>query len=135
MTEASKRKDNVDEANSVPVVLADGQTWWLPKPWLEIRPVFRGGKVVSTYDVVTCGPDLDEMIEAISEAETITAQVVGAASLAAHLLRFHYDLTDEDLDQLLRFRLSDPASLDWVKAVIEVATGRSGPKLSGAGGD
>ena len=44
-----------DEANSAPVVLADGQTWYVPKPWLEVRPVFRGGKPSTAYRVLTCG--------------------------------------------------------------------------------
>ena len=43
--EKSRRKESFDQRNSVPVVLADGQTWHLPKPWLELHPVFRDGKV------------------------------------------------------------------------------------------
>jgi len=131
--EKTRRKPNFDERNSSPVVLADGQTWHLPKPWLELRPVFRDGKPVTAYGLLTSGAELDELVEAIGEAETFRAQVVGAASLAARLLLHHYDLSDADLDELLRFRVSDPASLAWMENVIEIATGQSGPKPSGAG--
>ena len=84
--EASKRKPNFDERNAAPVVLADGQTWFVPKPWLEIRPVFRGGKPVSAYRVLTCGPELDGLVEAIKDADDLDLQVSAVASLAAHLL-------------------------------------------------
>jgi len=131
--EKSRRKPNFDERHSSPIVLSDGQTWYVPKPWLEIRPVFRDGKAVTAYNVLTAGQELDELVDAIGEAETAKAQVIGAASLAAHLLRHHYDLTDEDLDQLLRFRLHDESSLAWVEGIIEIATGQSGPKVSSAG--
>jgi hypothetical protein len=133
--ETTKRKANFDERNAAPVILADGQTWFVPKPWLEIRPVFRGGKPVSAYRVLTCGSELDGLVEAMAEAEDLDSQVIGIASLAAYLLRWHYELTDAELDELLAFRCSDPASLNWLRDVMSIATGRSGPKASRAGGD
>ena len=133
--EKAKRKDNFDERNSAPVVLADGQVWHVPKPWLEIRPVFRGGKAVNAYPVLTSGAELDELVVAIGDCQDLYAQVLAVASLAAHLLTWHYDLADAELDELLAFRRSCPESLDWVREIIGIATGRSGPKASSAGGD
>ena len=133
--ETAKRKPNFDERNAAPVVLADGQTWWIPKPWLEVRPVFRGGRAVTAHRVLTCGAELDGLVEAISDSEDLNGQVMAAASLAAHLLCWHYELTDADLDGLLAFRCGDEQSIDWLKEVFAVATGRSGPKASSAGGD
>jgi hypothetical protein len=133
--ETDKRKPNFDERNSVPITLADGQLWYFPKPWLEIRPTFRGGKAIDSYSVLTHGADLDALVEAISDCEDTGAQVIAAASLAAHLLGWQYNLTDEDLNTILAFRLHDPKSLEWMKAVFDVATGRSGPKVGRAGGD
>jgi hypothetical protein len=133
--EQAKRKPNFDERNAAPVVLADGQTWHVPKPWLEIRPVFRGGKAAAAYRVLTCGPELDDLVEALSESNELDGQVVAVASLAAYLLRWHYELTDDELDQLLAFRCSDDRSLQWLRDVVAIATGRSGPKASSAGGD
>jgi hypothetical protein len=135
LDEKSHRKPAFDEANSASVVLADGQTWYLPKPWLEVRPVFRGGKPISAYRVLTCGAELDALIEALADADDLDAQVIAVASLAAYALRWNYDLSDAELDQLLAFRCSDPASLQWMRDVFSVATGQSGPKASSAGGD
>jgi hypothetical protein len=133
--EPSKRKENFDERNAAPVVLADGQTWLVPKPWLEIRSVFRGGKAVTAYPVLTCGPELDALLEAIGEAESKIDEISFVASLAAHLLLWHYDLADAELDQLLAFRHADEASANWLRQVLEIATGQSGPKACRAGGD
>jgi hypothetical protein len=135
LNEAEKRKPNFDERNSAPVVLADGQTWHVPKPWLEIRPVFRRGKAVSAYPVLTCGAELDGLVEAMSECEDLDSQVVAVASLAAHLLCWHYELTDAELDGLLCFRAADAASVNWLREIFGIATGRSGPKAYSAGGD
>ena len=132
--ERAKRKPNFDERNSAPVVFGDGQTWHVPKPWLEIRPTFRGGKAVASYPVPTYGPEIDALLEAISECEDMVAQITAAASLAAYLLRWHYDLTDEDLDGVLVFRTAAEDPVCWVRDVMAIATGRSGPKRSRAGG-
>jgi hypothetical protein len=135
LDEVAKRKPNFDDRNSAPVVLADGQAWHVPKPWLEIRPVFRGGKAVTAYPVRTCGPELDQLVEAMADADDIFEQVCGVATLAAWLLRWHYELDDADLDQLLAFRRSDERSLQWMRDVMAIATGQSGPKAWRAGGD
>ena len=135
LSEPEKRKPNFDERNSVPVVLADGQSWFVPKPWFEVRPVFRRGKPVGSYLVPTSGPELDGLVSAISDCDDWIEQIVAVASLAAHLLTFNYELQDDDLDQLLAYRAADPASAEWVRDVIDIATGASGPKAYGAGSD
>jgi hypothetical protein len=127
--EKSKRKPNFDERNSAPVVLADGQVWHVPKPWLEIRPVFRSGRAVTAYPVLTSGSQLDELLDAIGGCEDLYAQIAAVATLGAHLLQWHYDLDDRELDQILAFRVADERSLDWLKQIVAVATGRSGPKV------
>jgi hypothetical protein len=135
LDETEKRKRNFDQRNSAPVVLADGQSWWVPKPWFEVRPVFRGGKAVGSYLVPTSGQELDELVEAISDCDDWVEQIVAVASLAAHLLAFNYFLGDEELDQLLAYRAADAASMQWVRDVIGIATGTTGPKAYGAGSD
>jgi hypothetical protein len=135
LDEAAKRKPNWSERNSAPVVLADGQSWWVPKPWLEIRPVFRDGKADGAYPAYGYSADLNRMIERVAESELFVDQVAAVATLAAHLLQSQYDLSDQDLDQLLAYRRNDPESVEWTRLVIEIATGRSGPKVSSAGGD
>jgi hypothetical protein len=133
--ERSRRKTLFDETNSVAVVLADGQTWYVPKPWLELRPGFRDGKAVGAFTVLTYSREVDDLIARLADSQTFVDQMSTVATLAAWLLQFQYDLTDADLDQLLAYRRNDPASLAWARTVIEVATGRSGPKVLSAGDD
>jgi hypothetical protein len=133
--EGQCRKECFDEKNSAPVVLADGQTWYLPKPWLEIRPVFRNGRADTSYPVLSYGPELDALIGAIADCEDGAVQICAVASLGAYLLTTQYQLDDPDLDTLFAFRSGDEGSLEWTRSVIEIATGRSGPKVSRAGGD
>ncbi len=132
--EKERRKPNFDERNSVAVQFCDGSRWWVPKPWLEIRPRFEGGAAQTCYPVYTCGERLDALLEAIGQVDGNYAEIAAAATLAAELLRWHYDLADDELDRLLAFRPADPSSFDWATQVVRIATGRSGPKVAGAGG-
>jgi hypothetical protein len=118
----------------VPVKLADGQEWLFPKPWIQIHASFADGNASSHYPVVTAGPELDELVEAMSQCEDAMAQLSGAATMGAYLLLRQYDLTDRELDQLFAFRLTDPSSWDWAKGVIGVATGQSGMRSFPDGG-
>lgn len=115
------------------MVLADGQSWYLPRPWLEVHAVFDAGAAVGESPRLTYGPELDALIEAIGDCEDNAALLCGAASLGSYLIRVHYELTDQDLDNLFAFRVGDPSSWGWVKTVMDVATGQSGPKR-GRGG-
>jgi hypothetical protein len=135
LNELERRKPTFDEANSVGVTLGDGQKWFVPKPWLEIRPTFRGGRATGNYPVNTYGHEIDALVDVIAGAEDSLERLSGIASLAAYLLTQQYELEDADLDKLLCFRLNDESSTDWTGQVIKVATGRSGPKRLRAGGD
>jgi hypothetical protein len=134
LDERAKRRESFDERHSEPVTLADGQAWHLVKPWLEVHASFAGGKAQSAIPVLTYGPELEELVEAIGSCQDNAALLCGAASLGAYLLRWNYDLSDSDLDTLFAFRIGDPDSWDWAKAVMDVATGQSGPKRGAVGG-
>jgi hypothetical protein len=133
--EFAARKPNFDEANSVKVAFADGVEMWLPKPWYELRPSFSNGKATANYPVFTYGPAIDALLDAIGECELLSEQMVAVASLAAYLLQWHYELDDADLDSLLCYRVGDDQSRAWFDRTMEVATGRSGPKVRRAGGN
>ena len=135
MNELERRKPTFDEANSVGVTFGDGQKWFVPKPWLEIRPTFRGGRAAGNYPVNTYSHEIDDLLEAIAGTDDSLEQLSGIASLAAYLLSQQYELEDANLDTLLCFRLNDESSTDWARQVIDVATGRSGPKRLRLGGD
>lgn len=126
--ERSRRRDDFDERYSSPVVLSDGQAWFLPKPWVAIHPVFADGRPVDSWKCFTYGPDLDALIEAIRDAEGTVDSVMAGVALAAFLLRRNYDLSDEDLAAILVYQVGDDASRAWLSAVFDVATGYSGPK-------
>ncbi len=126
--ERAKRRSGFDERNSVRITLADGARWAFPKPWLEVHASFREGRAVSTYAVLTYGPELDELVNAVGECRDNATLIIGAATLGAFLLQHNYDLTDEDLDRLFAVRVNDPSSWEWARAVIEVATGCGGSR-------
>jgi hypothetical protein len=124
--EAEARKDDIDLANSAPVVLADGQTWYLPKPWYVIRPSFADGRMVGC-DRLTYGPDLDPLVRRIRAEEDPFLLTYEIMSLGAFLLRRNYDLTDGEIEPLFEYRVGDPASRDMRAAILDVAEG-VGPK-------
>jgi len=128
INERSKRREEFDESRSNPVVLSDGQTWHLPKPWVAIHPMFEGGKPVDNWKCFTYGPELDALVEAIGEAEGTVASVMAGVGLAAYLLLRNYELNDAELAEVLVYNAGDPASHDMLSAVFDVALGRTGPK-------
>jgi hypothetical protein len=135
LDERARRKPGFDEVNSAPVTLADGQTWFLPKPWYEVYASFKGGRSVGTRPTLTCGPELDALIEAIGGCEDAHAMLSGAATLGARLMLANYDLADEDLDRLFCYRPREPESWQWGKAVMDVATGLAGVRNFPGGAD
>jgi hypothetical protein len=127
--EITRRRPSFNPAKSVPVVFADGCTWWLPKPRVTVRPVFKNGRTVNVdgrclrFPHIGYGDDdIDALLALIAETDDPGSIVELVATLAAELLRRNYDLSDAELDELLCIRPADPASLGWLKAVVEVAT-------------
>jgi hypothetical protein len=133
--EKTKRKECFDEANSVWVTLADGCRYAFPKPWIQVHASFRDGKVSNTYPVLTVGPDLDELVAAMSECHDNAAILCASATLASFLLRQNYELADDALDTLFAFRVADPDSWNWAREVMDVATGAGGSRSFRGGGD
>jgi hypothetical protein len=121
LSEVGKRTDAFDEANSVRIVLADGQGWAFVKPHFQFRPRFQDSKVVRVERAITYGGDCDRLVEAIGDGSI--DQFSGVASLAAFVLRKSYTLAEEELDQLLAFSPDDAASMEWPRRVMEVVVG------------
>ena len=132
--EPGKRKDCFDEANSVWVDFANGNRLAVPKPWLQIRPLFRRGKPVNTCRVFTYSEEIDGLIEAIGDAANIGEFVSGVASLGAYLLGQQYDLADAELNNILAYNATEPSTLEWTQTLIDIARGRSGKKVARDGG-
>jgi hypothetical protein len=130
LDENQHRRPAFDEANAAPVVLADQQTWYLPKPWLEVRPTFKGGRAVDSAPALTCGPEFDALMQAVQDAQGDDIITAGA-TLTAHMLLRNYDLTDDQLGTVLVFR----DGTTWLRDAMAIANGATGPKASGAGSD
>jgi hypothetical protein len=135
LDELSRRKPNFDERNSAPITFVDNQVFYVPKPWLDVRPSFAAGMATTCYTCYTNGPLIDGLLDLAADADDPFERVAAAASIAAIMLQHHYELDDAELDRLLAFRIGDEASADWGTQVISVATGRSGPKVGRGIGD
>ena len=128
MNEVEKRKPEFSP-DSVPIVLADGQPWYFPKPWVVIFPIVKDGKVVSTAGRTMFGEEFDQLMDRIDSSDGSLESIFG---VAVNLLSRNYTLTDADYGTLLRFNQDDPASLEMLRDVLSVARGL-GPKALTAG--
>jgi hypothetical protein len=126
LNEQELRRPTFDEALSAPVVLADGQTWYLPKPVL--RPIYQAGKVTSTQSITT-DPQFDTLSKAVGDAED-TVAFNAIAELAAYMLGKNYALKDEDLIEILTYDAPAESGSGWPAAVMDVAWGRNAPRAS-----
>jgi hypothetical protein len=127
--ESERRRDTFQGA-SVPIVLADGQAWCFPKPFVQLTPRIEGGKFVDSDVSTHFGAEFDAMTATLAEADAIAASMV--FPIAVFLLRWNYDLTDAELSGLLVFRLGDDESTERFEAILAVAQGNA-PKASAAG--
>lgn len=115
------------QPESNPVVLADGQTWWLAKPSIRLRPSFSGGHAVSVKARTTWGDAFDEMVESV-ESNTATDSFNAILNLGAFMLSQNYNLTDGDLEDLFVVTLGDEPS-GVLSEIMSTARGE-GPKRS-----
>lgn len=126
LIEKYRRRPNVNLDGCTPIQLADGQEWYFPRPMLELRPHFRDGKPVHLSRFVTHGEELDNLLRGISEAEDGATQILAVLRLGGELLLRNYDLTDNHLEQLFRYRVDDTTgqSIAMLEAIIDVASGK-----------
>lgn len=142
LDEIALRRPEFDEAGSIGIVLADGQTWFFPRPAIELFPTGLSGKLASR---TTLGPDFDRAIDALisipaaddsdpqaaieSEAAYLSAQF----RLAALMLSRNYQLEDADWKEILRFSYQSDTYKDMWDDIFTVARGSApGPKPTAA---
>lgn len=93
----------------VPVVMADGRTWYLPQPRMVGRYHVPDGENEIGLAVTEFGPEYDFRVE-----EAIINNIHHNMSdgelywLGRTLLQKNYDLMDRDMYWLLQFRKDDP---------------------------
>lgn len=124
LIEKYRRRADFDPEGCEPIWLSDGQEWMFPTPWLEVTPVFRDGVAIDRTKQITCGPELDLLIERIGHEIDGPKQILAVMTLGAFLLQRNYDVTDEELGILFRYKVGDEESDEMIRAIIEVATGK-----------
>jgi len=121
--EADRRREGFDPDRSRPVVLSDGKEWFLPRPYIAINAIWEDGKPVGSYRSLRYGPEIDGLLRAISEADSVDASIVLVLALGAMLLDVNYELSDEDLAEVLVYQIDDPTFDQIVREILDVATG------------
>jgi hypothetical protein len=111
----------------VEVKLCDGQVWYLPRPRVRFNPVEANGDGVSTKLVHSFGMEYVAKVEAWhkcldDEASLITDYANVLMDLSVALLRLNYDLTIEEVGQVLWFDFGTPEDADNL-AMREVLIG------------
>jgi hypothetical protein len=134
LVERDLRRADFLESCSVPVVLADGQEWFVPKPQIWFRPT--GDALGYATEPVTGDGDFDDSFgrawAAYQKAQDERGNVIGAMfGVFRTMLLRNYSLSDEQLGRILRLKLfeDDPVR----EALIRIAQGLDAPKPSSDG--
>lgn len=121
----------------VPITLCDNQIWWVPKPRIVFAP--RRSTPGSGFELklhaIDWGPSYYEKLDALllaSQRDDLTGVLGAQMDLACALLLRNYDLTDDELVDILWFDLADPANESMRHALMTVAQGIA-PKPAGDG--
>jgi hypothetical protein len=125
--EQARRRPTFDEATSEPVTLGDGQDWHVPKPRIRFR--FAATERGFT-EAFSHGREYDALMQRWREAKG-EASLRAEFAVFAFLLRVNYELSDDDLADLLVFDLDD----DTETVLTALAWGNDGPKRTSAGSD
>lgn len=115
----------------IPVTLADGNEWLLPRPRLYVYPKFVDGKPQLARGC-EWGPDYLALLDAAREARNGDDFLLAQFALAIDLLRRNYDLSDDELAELLRTETDGEASQQMWEEVSAVAAGAA-PKSAVTG--
>lgn len=124
-----------DFREGCPVVLADGQVWSVPQPvvrWLPGRSKAGFRTVVSINEQTS---DYDELLTQWEDSTNSRGRINAIFGMAAKLLRANYDLTDDQIDEILVFGATpdiDPEPARIFEEMSNIALG-NGPKPSAAG--
>lgn len=136
LDEQALRRNDFDAADSIPIEMADGQTWYFAKPRLRFRFTIdpRNGIPVNQVREAKQGAistRYSELLDRLSGAGTFasadddlafTSVIIG---IAVELLRKNYDLPDDLVPELFSFAIPLEGNPSW-GALLGLAW-RSGP--------
>ena len=110
-----------------PVQLADGQSWYIPLPILESRPLLLESRDDRVEALTTFGPEFDRLVAACQETETAPEEARVLLELAVDLLGRNYDLSLDQYRALLQYGVQDRDHNEPLLAIHRIATG-TGPR-------
>lgn len=125
--ESECRRPDANWDDTVPIVLADGQTWHFPKPYVDCVPTFTDGKASITFE-----SEFKPFFDRMDSAELAMDALIARCELERFMLLKLYDLSDADLSSILRWRTSSDADNERRQEILNVAMG-IGPKPSPGG--
>lgn len=134
LDEATLRTEGFTEGNWF--VLADGQRWCFPRPRFRFKPKMIDGKI----DVVgqpTYGPEHDDKLDVlfgVTEADALEQWRV-KFEMAVLLLQANYNLTVDQIGDLIVFVPGEPASDDRWENLTRAIMGIAPKELTPAGSD
>ena len=126
--EPSRIRFGVEIADCEPIILADGQAWLFPKPFVDFTPRYEDGRAV-----VVVESEYEPHLAAYADAVTVGDVMRVKFELARTMLLKVYDLTDAEIARLLKTHDgSEEDEARWL-SILGVAMG-AGPKPSPGGG-
>jgi hypothetical protein len=131
LDERALRKPGFSDGHKV--ALADGQEWTFPKPRIRFRPRIGPDGRVEVGGGPSFGPEYDGQLDVlfgVTEAEPFERLRV-KFEVAVRLLRGNYELTDDQVGELLVMEPGDPASDERWEELTRVLMGIA-PKPSPA---
>lgn len=110
--ESSRRRPGF--RGDVAVELSDSQTWHLPIPRIRFRPARDDAGKITAKQSYSFGPEYLAKVEAYYEAKEDETEAGGerillaTLDLASAVLLANYDLTDDEVGELIQFDFGLP---------------------------
>lgn len=121
--EKAHRREEWNEDQSTWVKLSDGQEWALPRPRLTMIPEFKDGSPIHLWHFYSYPAEIQETFEKIGQSEQLEVSLLAAIALGGKLLLANYELTDEELSVVFRYRFGEESSEHMLHEIIDMATG------------
>lgn len=122
LNEYEKRRPDFQEG--VWVTLADGQDWMFRTPTVQLKPKALEDGSYGFTRAISLGPSFRELLDKVMEADPDEGIPMSAClNLAIPALRLNYDLTDDELADLLIWEPDSPASEEMWGKIIGASTG------------
>jgi hypothetical protein len=112
--------------------LADSQKWCFPRPRVRFKPSFNPDGKIDVGGGNSFGPEFDANLDVLWGLTECTGyeQLRVKFETAVRLLKCNYDLTNEQLAELLVYEPDDPVSKGRFDAVSSIIRGQAPKPLA-----